>query len=281
MAVVDIPDSIADFFESNVLPLEQMREGHALACPPEASVAAHESLLKVSGILDRRKPGRKLPRRRLVSRSGRLLVEGFVRAFFVELFTEVIEAALLAAQCRGRRPCGLLLEGLVHTLMSAVLFGVTGFDEFGIDAEADPPDGESTQSADGGGGEGHSVIGANDLGKPVLLEEAAKDGLGALVCGRTQTMTTDDETRASIGDSEGVAVDAIARLELSLVVDAPSVVGSVHRLRWLPRMAGYFRLLFLSIMPCRERRSQTVERAGQSTLGCRRFKMTRSFFAPQ
>ena len=83
---------------------------------------------------------------------------------FVELLAEVIEAALLAAQSCGRRPRGLLLEGLVHSLVSTVLFGMTGLDELGIDAESDPPDGESAESTDGRGGEGHSVVGANDVG---------------------------------------------------------------------------------------------------------------------
>ena len=54
VTVVDVPDAVADFFESNVLPFEQMRERHSFACPSEAAVAAHEPLLVVSGILDRR-----------------------------------------------------------------------------------------------------------------------------------------------------------------------------------------------------------------------------------
>ncbi len=104
-------------------------------------------------------------------------------AFFVELFAEMIEPSLLAAQCCGRRPSRLLLESLVHALVSTILFGVTGLDQFRVNAEPDPPDRETAESSNGGGGKGYAVVGANDLGQPVFLEEAAEDGHGTLVCG--------------------------------------------------------------------------------------------------
>ncbi len=50
-------------------------------------------------------------------------------------------------------------------------------------------------------------------------------------------MTAEDVTRASIGDRERVAVVAVARLELALVVDTPGIVGGVHRLGGLARVA--------------------------------------------
>ena len=97
-------------------------------------------------------------------------------AQFIELFAELIEASLLTAQGGGRWPSCFLLERSVHALVSAVLFRMTGLDEFRIDPESDPPDRETTQSSNGRGGEGHSIVGANDFGKSVLLEEAAKYG---------------------------------------------------------------------------------------------------------
>ena len=100
---------------------------------------------------------------------------------FVEFFAELIEASLLAAQCGSWWPSSLLLERLVHAFVSAVLFGVAGLDEFGIDPESDPPDRKTTQSSNGGRGEGHSIVGADDLGKSVFFEETTEYGLGALV----------------------------------------------------------------------------------------------------
>ena len=103
--------------------------------------------------------------------------------FFVELFAEAVKSSLLAPQGCSRRPSRLLLESLVHALVSTVLLGVTGLDQFGINAEPDPPHGESAKSSNGGGGKGHTIVGANDPGKSVFLEEAAKDGHGTLVSG--------------------------------------------------------------------------------------------------
>ncbi len=68
------------------------------------------------------------------------MVEGFVRALFVELIAKVIEAPLLAAERGCRRPRGLLLERLVHALVSTVLLGMAGLNQLGVDAESDPPD---------------------------------------------------------------------------------------------------------------------------------------------
>ncbi len=79
-------------------------------------------------------------------------------AFFIELLAEVIEASLLAPQRGGRRPRGLLLERLVHPLVPAILLGVSGLDQFGIDAQPNPPDREATESSDGSGGERQSGI---------------------------------------------------------------------------------------------------------------------------
>ena len=52
-------------------------------------------------------------------------------------------------------------------------------------------------------------------------------------------MASQDVASASVRDREGIAVDAVASLELAFVVDTPSVVGSVHRLgglAWVPRV---------------------------------------------
>ena len=51
-------------------------------------------------------------------------------------------------------------------------------------------------------------------------------------------MTSKDVTGAPVSDCEWIAVDAVACLELALVVDAPSVVGRVHRLSWLAGVTG-------------------------------------------
>ncbi len=54
VTVVDAPDSISDFFQPDVLPLEEMRERYVRTEPLEPTVGTHCSLLEVVGVLDRR-----------------------------------------------------------------------------------------------------------------------------------------------------------------------------------------------------------------------------------
>ena len=103
-----------------------------------------------------------------------------MRAHFVELFAEPIEASLLTAQGGGRWPSGFLLERSVHALVSTVLFGVTGLDEFGIDPEADPPDREAAQSSNGRRGEGHPLSERMILGSPYSSKRPRNTGLAPL-----------------------------------------------------------------------------------------------------
>lgn len=94
-----------------------------------------------------------------------------------------------------------MLERLVHALMSSVLFGVAWLDEFGIDAESHPPNGEAAESSDGGGGERNSVVGADDLRETEVFEEVAEHGL-ARVTGILATPLLVDHavTRKQVAD---------------------------------------------------------------------------------
>ncbi len=68
----------------------------------------------------------------------------------------------------------------MHPLVAAILVGRGGLDEFGSDPQPEPPDAELREAAEGTGGEGLPIIGANPLGEPVLAKEPAKDLLGRL-----------------------------------------------------------------------------------------------------
>ena len=81
-----------------------------------------------------------------------------MRALFVEVPTEVIEASLLSSHRGGRGPRRLLLESLVHPLMAPVLLRLPRFDQLGVDAESNPPDREATESPNRGCCERDAVI---------------------------------------------------------------------------------------------------------------------------
>jgi len=143
----------------------------------------------------------------------------------VVLLAERVEATLLAGEVTGWRAGGFGLEGLVHPFMATVLLGVSGLDELGVDAEADPPNGKPRQAAQSGGGEGNAVVGADDAGQTVLLEQVAEHGLAADMLRGTEALAGEQVTAEPVDDGEGVAIEAVAGLELTLEVGGPDVVG--------------------------------------------------------
>ena len=120
---------------------------------------------------------------------------------------------------------GLLVQGAVEPLEAAVLFGVSRLDALRDDAELDEPDGELTQAAEGGAGEGRPVVGADDEGESILAEGALEDGTDLVEGGTEQRLTGEQVTGAGVLDGEGVDADAVAGADPALEVGAPAVVG--------------------------------------------------------
>ncbi len=156
----------------------------------------------------------------------------------IELAAEVVEAALLGPEVSFRRPGGTRFESSVHAFVAAVLLGLAGLDEFGEDAEADPPDRERGEAAERVGGEGGTVVGADTLRQAVLAEEALEDGPGAFDRWGGEPVTTEEEATEAILDGERIAVEAVARAELALEVGAPDSVGRVHGCGWPAGMSA-------------------------------------------
>src|SRR3990172_4703830 len=81
----------------------------------------------------------------MVERRRRLLSQRLVGPLVVVELAEAIETRLLRLVIFRGRPGGLIFQGPVHPLVASVLLGVGRLDEFGEDAQADPPDGEARQ----------------------------------------------------------------------------------------------------------------------------------------
>lgn len=96
-AEVDVPQSVVDLLEADVLTGERVADVDPLAAPSDATVAAHQAQLEVRGVLEGREPIGKRSRRRLVYGSGCALRQGLVRPLVVEVVDEVVEATLLGA----------------------------------------------------------------------------------------------------------------------------------------------------------------------------------------
>ena len=100
-----------------------------------------------------------------------------MRPLVIELVHEGIEAGLLLEDIRGRRPRGLGLQRQVQALVPPILLGMSRRNALQADAEAEPPDGELAQPVQRmRGGEGHAIVRADGLGKPILLKRALEDG---------------------------------------------------------------------------------------------------------
>jgi hypothetical protein len=93
-----------------------------------------------------------------------LLVESLVWAHVVILMSEMVEHTLLGIDVNLWRPCGLDLECKMHTLVSAILFRVSGSNALRTYTKFDPPDGQSREACKAIGREGRSIVRPYDLG---------------------------------------------------------------------------------------------------------------------
>src|SRR5262245_19752263 len=121
--------------------------------------------------------------------------------------------------------------------MTTVLFRVRRLDQLRVDPEPYPPDGECRQSTKSGGREGDAVVGANGPGQSALVEESMKHRLCEIEGCGAKALTREQVTAVAIHDRQRVAVSAIARLELTLEISRPEVVGASNHARRPTRVA--------------------------------------------
>ena len=95
-----------------------------------------------------------------------------MRAFVVVLMNEAIETSLLSFESRLGWSRRLRLERSVHSLVSAILFRMTGNDSFDGDAETDPPQRKSRQPRQAWRSERAAVVREDRTGKSVRSEYA-------------------------------------------------------------------------------------------------------------
>ena len=149
----------------------------------------------------------------------------------VELTLEGVESSLLGFMVLLGRASRFPFERFVHPLMTPVLLRPSWSDPFVGNAQLDPPDREFGQAADGLGGEGHALVGADGLGQAELGEDALEHGQGPFLAHRGQAVAAQQKAAVGVGDGERIAVLPILGGELAFEVGAPDLVGSL-RLEW-------------------------------------------------
>ena len=113
------------------------------------------------------------PRRRIDQALYAVVMEAYVQGVSTRAVDDLVDA--LGAT-----------SGIKKSEVSRIC---AGLDEIGQDAEADPPDREGREAAEGLGGEGHAVIRADPPGQAVRAEEPLEDGAGLDQLGAGEGLT--------------------------------------------------------------------------------------------
>lgn len=141
-AIIHLPDSIIDFFKTNIFPGTDSRNLNPVGAPANPAAGIDVSNLKTIGIDERKDLPRHRARGGSIDGSRRLLVEGLVGTLVVELIPEPVEATLLSGHTSGRRPSRIGFEGPVHAFVPAILLRLARLDELRKDSQPYPPGGE-------------------------------------------------------------------------------------------------------------------------------------------
>src|SRR5476651_1981643 len=158
-----------------------------------------------------------------------------MRPFMVVIVNELIEASLLPIECRVRRSRGLRFERSMHSLVSAILFGMTGNDAFDSDPQTDPRQREPGKPRQAWRSKRTAVVRENRSGQAVRSEYAFEGASRVALFGRTERVARQNEARDMIDDGQRVAVTVVAETKLPLVVDGHQIVWRDRSRRACPQ----------------------------------------------
>ena len=146
-------------------------------------------------------------------------VDAFVGSFVVVHMTKVVKDPLLLAEARCASKQGALEQSTMHSLVAAVLLGMSGSDEDGLNAElhqADAEDGEPTKTVSAKGG---SIVTENGLGQAMLAEHTFHNRPDKSQTDRRQCLAGKQVTTHRVGHRQRPAPSSIAESKLALEVD--------------------------------------------------------------
>src|SRR5215207_7985687 len=98
----------------------------------------------------------------------------------------------------------------MHTLVPAVLLGVTWVDTVRPDTELDPPHGQLREAARGERCEGCAVVRTDGPWQSVFTKGRLEDGPRVAVVLAVHSRAAQQQARVGIGDGEGITARAVA-----------------------------------------------------------------------
>lgn len=219
------PYSIIDGFESERLAYQHLADEDKAAAPAQAAVDADSEDSEMPGIADL---GFALG---IGARGGPIeccrhrTVECPMWPFLVIETPEALEALLLCSEVGRRRTRGLGFEGAMHALVPAVLLRAPWLDAHGMDAEFDPPHGQTREPADGAAGKRRTVVGEDLARQPVFAEHRHEAGTRPKVSRGMPPPAGQQITRAPIGDRQRIAIAVITGEKFPLEVRRPHITS--------------------------------------------------------
>src|SRR6516162_3513781 len=200
---------------------QRLTDKDQLAGPFDLAVAAHPADRDIATVARIREPLRVRPRRGLVGRSRCLLSQRLMRPLAVVETAELVETLLLRRYAVGRRHRGLLLEGAVNPLVTAILLRLAGNDPLRPDAELEPPYRQPRQAARSGRGKRRTVVRTDRQRQPMLAERRLEDRPHMLGVGARHGLTAQQVTAVRIAQGERIAAPPVAGAKPALEIGTP------------------------------------------------------------
>lgn len=232
-------DAIGDILQGHVFAREDVGDVEEPVVPADRAISADPTQFEVGRVVELGQALREGLGGSAIVVSRDIHAQRLVRALGVIDEAEAVEDALLSTERAGGRASGLGFEGAMETFMAAVLLRASGLDEFGADAQMEPPDLEFGEAENGLGGKGDAIIRANQGGQAEFGEESSEDGLDERKRDGWERLATEEVAAEGVDYGEGIAIDAIGGEKLTLEVHGPDVVGLLGHGEGLPRMTGW------------------------------------------
>jgi hypothetical protein len=266
-AVGEAPVTVVAWREPDRLASQRRADIDELALPFDLPVRAHPPDLLIARILGLAQHAVEAPRRRRVMFGGCGIGERLVRALLVVEAPEGVEAVELLPQAARRRVGGVLQQGQVQPLQSAVLLRLARRDPLRRHPRLDEQHGQPRQAA-AGAGKRRAVVGAQRLRQAELAEGGVEDRPNMLGVAPGQHLTAQQIAAVRIGQRQRLTTRAVAGEEPALEIDRPHVVGSRAGRKRRTRRRRLSRRFTVS--PSRSNNPPIVLAAGQRVAGARR-----------